>query len=77
MPGELDSTDVQLARFFGKPVADASSPSVEFPSPTTSLASSGPTETTAQTTDMASDSARTARFADEGVAKGMKGMMLL
>lgn len=38
MPGELDSTDVQLARFFGRPVgaADASS------SPMTSVASSSP-----------------------------------
>ena len=25
MPGELDSTDVQLARFFGRPVSSSSS----------------------------------------------------
>ncbi|KAF6239750.1 hypothetical protein HO173_002296 [Letharia columbiana] len=44
MPGELDSTEVQLARFFGKPVAIASIASMEHPSPAPSLASSCPTE---------------------------------
>ena len=76
MPGEVDSTDVQLARFFGKPVTVTSSPTMENPSPTTSLASLGPTRTIANTTDMVSDSTRTAQIADEEVANMIKGMLL-
>lgn len=79
MPGELDSTEEQLARFFGKPVAIASIASMEHPSPAPSLASSCPTgslATDSYYSDIASDSTRTAHVTDQEIAEGTQEMLL-
>ena len=77
MPGELDSTEVQLARFFGKPaavavavavaVAATSSLRIENPSsPTTSLASSRPTGDIVGDSRASTITSGTAHFTDQG-----------
>lgn len=92
MPGELDSTEVQLARFFGRTAAVASSPGLENAlSPMTSFVPSPSTEdysspamsrassrptSDSSVSSTASCSMRTAQFAEGGIVKGLQEMSL-
>ena len=67
MPGELDSTEVQLARFFGRPVSSSSSSTADA---TASLAMAEATSNGARDSLRAASPDVTYRFAKRGNGSG-------